>query len=558
MPAKQTYTQKQSVVRTTYTLKIVIGNLEFSNIKGDFLGEVAIAIRTRQYSEISFALNDFGGETRAVDKLTNVPQDSKQSAGQNLQVLSAKDISQSVSDRNLLSTGSLTVPKIAKPDLFTPSKASTPDQKLDGSLWSQILANEGAAVTVSLGYDGTLEEVLKGKAYRIGRKLPDKVIIDVVDDSASLATSTQPGVVATAENPAPNPFASADPSAFKVSPQTVLKQLKGGSGVASPTTAGSLSVAPGSGSLFATGNPPKPDPKQADAIAQQSQSAKSATPNGSPGTDALKKAVSQNPSLTFSKQTQQKTGDVGAVSFTQSPLKSASSHAALTGDVVVADGNTIKQVGPGQAESTGIVLSWNSDRECFIRPPTITKKTPYQLQSGTGALTVQGWSVNDKSVVSATVVTQSPPPPHPTGNIQVPQWGQVKLKDPIYPGSKFTWGDASRNGERVPENQNVMKGIVLAAKTLDAIAAKYGGGIQITSWYRPPRVNAAVSGSGLSGPHTTGSAVDFYHPKMTQIHADYSKSWQGGVAISPGSFTHIDWVGHPEGLPGSPRRRWSY
>ncbi|NJR41010.1 MAG: DUF882 domain-containing protein [Leptolyngbyaceae cyanobacterium CSU_1_4] len=181
-----------------------------------------------------------------------------------------------------------------------------------------------------------------------------------------------------------------------------------------------------------------------------------------------------------------------------------------------------------------------------------------QLQSGYGSLTVQGWSPNDKAMMGATVVTTAPVGIHPTGNIQVPEWGDVKLGEPIIPGSLYTWGDATRQGERIPESKAVMQGIVLAAGLLDELSKKYRDGqkLQINSWYRDPASNAAVSSTGRTGPHTTGSAVDFFSDNMDQIHADYNRSWDGGVAISPGSFVHIDFIG--KDLPGTPRRRWTY
>jgi hypothetical protein len=175
-------------------------------------------------------------------------------------------------------------------------------------------------------------------------------------------------------------------------------------------------------------------------------------------------------------------------------------------------------------------------------------------------LTVSGWNVTEKGGVGATVTMSSPDTPNPTGNMQVPEWGGVKIGDPIYPGSLYTWGDATKEGTRVPESKEVMKGILLMAGELDKISKKYNGGkkVEINSWYRDPATNVAISSSGPAGPHTTGSAVDLYTDNMQQIHDDYDKAWEGGVAISPNSFTHIDWIGHPQGIPGDPRRRWSY
>jgi hypothetical protein len=567
--------QNREEGRYTYLLRIQVGNLSFSNLRGDFLGEPVISLRTRQYSEVCVVLNDSSGETRTTDNpqaVTNqppaaIPPALPNNAGQN-------------------QTGK---PDEGKPAAST-TQANTPqskstEQSLDGSLWSRINANIGSDVAIELGYPpDKVQTIFSGKLYRVGRKFPDGVILELVDNSATLGNSTISTVVATGEKPVDkDSFTSADPSTLKVAQGASLQTFNPANTIAAPTT-GNLSISSASPDLFSAGSgtggqnantspitPPKASTAQSSvdtsttqgkALEQQKKAADAALgKSGQPTSGVLDTVTALTPDLKYIAATQgNKTGDAGVIAMSQSALSAAVREAALKGDVIIAEGNTIKQVGPGQGESTGLVLSWQEHRNAFIRPPTITKKTPYQLQSGYGAVTVQGWSPNDKAMVSATVVTTSPTSPHPTGNIQVPKWGQVNLKDAIVPGGKWTWGDATRNGQRVPESESVMKGIILAAQNLIAIEQKYGAGIEVTSWYRPPRENARVSSSGLSGPHTTGSAVDFYHPKMSRIHADYAKSWEGGVAISPNSFIHLDAIGVPgaNGLPGSPRRRWSY
>lgn len=43
---------------------------------------------------------------------------------------------------------------------------------------------------------------------------------------------------------------------------------------------------------------------------------------------------------------------------------------------------------------------------------------------------------------------------------------------------------------------------------MDQLRERFGRPIGINSWYRSPEHNAAVSSTGVDGPHTTGEAVD--------------------------------------------------
>lgn len=67
---------------------------------------------------------------------------------------------------------------------------------------------------------------------------------------------------------------------------------------------------------------------------------------------------------------------------------------------------------------------------------------------------------------------------------------------------------------------------------LEAVRAAYARPMRVTSGYRCPAHNAAVSGSGPAGPHTTGRAVDIaVHGADALLLA--------GIALEPGRMTGL-------------------
>lgn len=87
--------------------------------------------------------------------------------------------------------------------------------------------------------------------------------------------------------------------------------------------------------------------------------------------------------------------------------------------------------------------------------------------------------------------------------------------NPREPISKyFTWGEvlfsqtASRKGidnTPTPEVQEVLK---VTARRMDEVRELLGHPVHVNSWYRSPKLNAAVGGSGKSQ-HMKGEAVDW-------------------------------------------------
>lgn len=145
--------------------------------------------------------------------------------------------------------------------------------------------------------------------------------------------------------------------------------------------------------------------------------------------------------------------------------------------------------------------------------------------------------------------------------MKLPSGKNVFAHTPIYPGSHFTWGEATKNCTRSLKNL-VIKGkpiisalgieqkIIDTAKNMDEIRAKLGNyPISVNSWYRPQNINRAVGGSTYSR-HLYGDGVDWvshrYNPRqIAQILEPHHN--QGGYCAYP-KFTHTDWRGH--------RARW--
>lgn len=139
------------------------------------------------------------------------------------------------------------------------------------------------------------------------------------------------------------------------------------------------------------------------------------------------------------------------------------------------------------------------------------------------------------------------------------------VTSPIYSGSHFTWGEATKNGSRIPTDTyfegnlipaaQITSNIIKLAYKLDEIREIFGDRpITITSWYRDPKSNRAVGGVRNSQ-HVLGWAADFqvegYDPN--DVAAKLRRTWAGGLGDS-GAFTHVD-MRH---LMGWTSARWNY
>lgn len=127
----------------------------------------------------------------------------------------------------------------------------------------------------------------------------------------------------------------------------------------------------------------------------------------------------------------------------------------------------------------------------------------------------------------------------------------VDTNAPIYKGSNFTWDEATKGGNRIPQQTNfrgmvipaakITANIIELAKELDQIRAKFGNRpIYIKSWYRPPAVNAAVGGVEDSQ-HLLGWGADILISGIDplKVYQQLSNSHPGGLGKNR-YYTHID------------------
>lgn len=131
---------------------------------------------------------------------------------------------------------------------------------------------------------------------------------------------------------------------------------------------------------------------------------------------------------------------------------------------------------------------------------------------------------------------------------------KVNWQDFSSPISKyFTVGEATnRETRRIPQSADIRQNILTLATKLDEIRDAWGSPIAVTSWYRPPAVNAAVGGARNSQ-HLYGKAADI-RPASGDIYK--FQKWldsRWDMALGYGAkkgFVHVDL------RPG--KIRWNY
>lgn len=508
-------------------IEVKIANKTYTNLDGDFLGSPKVVSATRQYSHARILLNDL--------------------------------------DEEILK--------------------NTSDQ---------------SDCEVIIGFaDGEKRTKLKGKIWSIGRIPPDTTVIMIVDPSAGIKGSTS-----TTNSAAEKPSELERPESEKIDPHKLAVALSKGKmdpkkvaeELADPKkVAGEKKTSKfGSGSNTATKpeekEEEKPDlspvkaPEKTTAEPKKEEQFQATFKGQSPSFDKLMDKVKETSALATGNKLNYSTAE--RLSFTGGAgddrlkfqnstdfngskggevlLGAGKGHAAaleaiLQGDVIVVpQGDTMKQVGPGQGEASGVILDYANNRAVFIGRPEITKRSPLQLSSGQGAITVVSPNIEQKTVNGATVATPGKPAQHPTGNVRIPSVGDIKLADPLSPGCPYTWGDMTREGKFVPDlKPNHIEGAVKMSQYLTQWTAETGGKKwEITSWFRPSWYNLQVASSGANGPHTHGSAVDCWFEGFMKFYDKLDASWDHGVAISPagsptGEFMHVD-------LIAPPKRRWPY
>lgn len=134
---------------------------------------------------------------------------------------------------------------------------------------------------------------------------------------------------------------------------------------------------------------------------------------------------------------------------------------------------------------------------------------------------------------------------------EIPGVGLVVSTTPIIPNGHFSWGEATKDGQRIPANKDISQNIIKVAMALEDVREFLGNKpIKIHSWYRPPSVNRAVGGASHSR-HLVGDAVDFSISGICplSVYDRLTPWWKGGLGRSP-NFTHIDLRDF--------RARWNY
>lgn len=147
-----------------------------------------------------------------------------------------------------------------------------------------------------------------------------------------------------------------------------------------------------------------------------------------------------------------------------------------------------------------------------------------------------------------------PPPPQYVGRpFRLPGNTSTFYTDqPIIPGGSFTWGEATKDATRIPENETIVNNIIGLAQALQPVRDRLNRPFQINSWYRPPAINAAVGGASRSQ-HLSGRAADIQVQGMSgrQVANAVMLTWQGGIGI----YSNIPNIIH---LDTGPRRTWGF
>jgi zinc D-Ala-D-Ala carboxypeptidase len=150
------------------------------------------------------------------------------------------------------------------------------------------------------------------------------------------------------------------------------------------------------------------------------------------------------------------------------------------------------------------------------------------------------------------------------GYFEIPKIGIVHINDPIYTGSHFSWGEATRDGSRIPIDtmyrgelvsaEEIVDNIITLAHDLDKIRARFGDHpILINSWYRPLEVNQATDGAAKNSYHIIGLAADvrILGKDAGKVFGALNIDHPGGLGRYDGR-THVD----RRDLVGDDLARW--
>lgn len=106
----------------------------------------------------------------------------------------------------------------------------------------------------------------------------------------------------------------------------------------------------------------------------------------------------------------------------------------------------------------------------------------------------------------------------------------LDLTAPIIPGSPFTWADATKDGTRMPDDDDIYQGMIRIATEAQKVYDLLQVPMIVTSWYRTPGANVAAGGAADSR-HLCGDAIDFYCDNLTgdEIYDQLDSWWTGGL-----------------------------
>lgn len=117
----------------------------------------------------------------------------------------------------------------------------------------------------------------------------------------------------------------------------------------------------------------------------------------------------------------------------------------------------------------------------------------------------------------------------------------------------FSVKEVTHNDKRrIPQSDSIKQNIILLANELDNVRSAWGKPIGVTSWYRPPAINAAVGGVPNSQ-HITGKAADIYpiNGDIWAFQKWLDSRWNKALGYgAKKGFVHVDL------RPG--RLRWNY
>lgn len=139
--------------------------------------------------------------------------------------------------------------------------------------------------------------------------------------------------------------------------------------------------------------------------------------------------------------------------------------------------------------------------------------------------------------------------------MKLPSLKYVSSNTPIYPGSNFTWGEATKNctrpiqdlykhGRLIQSASQTELRIIGTAHYLDKLREDLGHKpIFVNSWYRPSKINARIGGSTYSR-HQFGDGVDIRsaHFSPLQIYRVAEPNHNGGISRYR-NHVHIDYRG---------------